>query len=138
MEDKKCTECGDIKKLEAFNKSNKSKDGRRQKCRLCEKAYRERPEVKQQRYERDLFNKYGITIKEYNEMFEEQEGCCKVCNSHQMNFNTSLAVDHNHKTGEVRGLLCSSCNTALGLLGDNPVVVESALNYLKENGYYGT
>src|SRR4030042_5864910 len=58
--------------------------------------------------------KYGITSNEYNELFEKQNECCAICGEHQSKFNKAFAVDHNHETGEVRGLLCQNCNNVLG------------------------
>ena len=74
---------------------------------------------------------YGITLDEYNEMFAEQNGCCAVCEKHQIEFKDSLSVDHCHETGDVRGLLCFKCNTGIGKLGDNIEGLERALKYLK-------
>lgn len=61
-----------------------------------------------------LQKKYGITLEDYNKMFAEQNGCCAMCGRHQSEFKRALAVDHNHITGAVRGLLCMRCNTTLG------------------------
>jgi hypothetical protein len=74
---------------------------------------------------------YGITLEDYNRMFEEQEGCCKICKRHQTEFNKRLHVDHDHKTGKIRGLLCHNCNLALGRLGDSIQTLKSALEYLR-------
>jgi len=57
-----------------------------------------------------LMKLYGITIEEYDRMLENQKGCCAICDRDAANFKTRLAVDHNHITGEIRGLLCSYCN----------------------------
>ena len=57
---------------------------------------------------------YNITPEIYDTMFEKQKGCCGVCKKHQTEFKQRLAVDHCHKTGKVRKLLCSECNTSLG------------------------
>ena len=85
--------------------------------------------------------KYGITIADYNLMLNRQGGTCAICN--EKNFTRekgthnnkavpmSLAVDHNHKTGQVRGLLCNGCNTSLGKFKDDPVLLEKAIQYLK-------
>lgn len=54
--------------------------------------------------------KYGITIEQYNELLHKQKGCCALCDRPQTEFKTRLAVDHNHATGEIRGLLCAYCN----------------------------
>ena len=53
---------------------------------------------------------YGITPEQYDEMLEKQDGYCAVCLKHHSEFKTRLAVDHDHKTGELRGLLCMNCN----------------------------
>lgn len=57
-----------------------------------------------------LRGKYGITEKEYKNKLRNQRYSCAICQKHQKNFSYSLHVDHNHKTGKVRGLLCYYCN----------------------------
>ena len=81
--------------------------------------------------------KYGITLVEYNAMWAEQEGYCLICNEHEDEVKGyGLVVDHNHETNEVRGLLCGSCNAAIGLLKDSPLILESAVAYLEHRGSY--
>ena len=70
---------------------------------------------------------YGITIKDYNRMFMEQKGCCAICGKHQSEQKNTLAVDHDHKTGEVRSLLCSRCNSQLGWYEKLKANIESYL-----------
>lgn len=57
-----------------------------------------------------LRRKYGITLKQYNQMLKAQNNSCAICKRDRSNFKNNLAVDHDHKTGEVRGLLCFYCN----------------------------
>lgn len=61
---------------------------------------------------KDLYlrRKYGITLAVYNEMLKDQNNNCALCGKHKSKFKKSLAVDHNHKTGKVRGLVCFHCN----------------------------
>jgi len=61
-------------------------------------------------------------------MFDEQKEACYICG---VVSKQRLAVDHNHKTGKVRKLLCSNCNTAIGLLKEDATIIENALNYIK-------
>jgi hypothetical protein len=70
-------------------------------------------------------------------MFKEQQGKCKICETTDTGRYGRFHVDHNHKTKEVRALLCHHCNTALGLFKDSPKNLKKALSYLKEFGYYG-
>lgn len=85
--------------------------------------------------------KFNIIEQELRDMMDKQKGLCLICNDsltdpkrHRLNqFN----IDHNHKTGEVRGLLCSKCNTGLGYLKDNPKILREAADYLEQRGYYG-
>lgn len=85
----------------------------------------------------DLKRNYGITLVEYNEMLEIQEGLCAICGNpetsrdHRTKELRALAVDHNHDTGEVRGLLCGDCNTGIGLLQDDIELLLNAIDYLK-------
>jgi hypothetical protein len=71
---------------------------------------------------------YGITPDEYDALFEKQHGACAICRS-----NTDLVIDHNHQTGVVRGLLCASCNKALGFFIDDPDVALRAASYLTKD-----
>ena len=76
--------------------------------------------------------KYGMTPEAYQEMLDDQGGVCAACfqvETHRNQFGVvSLAVDHDHFSGKVRGLLCGRCNRALGLLGDSVERVKSLLN----------
>lgn len=74
--------------------------------------------------------RYGITVEDYEDMFSEQGGVCAICGNAQQSHKKALCVDHCHKTGEVRGLLCDSCNTGLGRFNDDPELLVSALAYV--------
>jgi hypothetical protein len=75
---------------------------------------------------------YNITIDEYNSLFLNQNGRCKICGIHQSELTIPLCIDHNHNTGKIRGLLCRKCNTGIGLLGDNKDRLFRAFSYLEE------
>lgn len=80
----------------------------------------------------DLKKKYGLTIEEYNDIFKKQKGKCLGCNKKFIT-RLSASVDHSHKTGKVRGLLCRFCNLALGSINDNPTTLKNLAAYLIEN-----
>ena len=63
-------------------------------------------------------------------MFDNQGGRCAICGKHQSELNRVLSVDHDHKTGNVRQLLCTKCNAAIGYLNDDPRLCEQAKQYL--------
>ncbi len=81
---------------------------------------------------------YGLTEESYNIMAAKQGNVCAICGANQVwRKNTTrfnLAVDHDHRTGKVRGLLCQLCNTALGIFKDDPELVKIALAYLENGG----
>ena len=77
--------------------------------------------------------KYGITLEEYNTMFEQQNGCCAICNIHQVELKRHLYVDHDHSTNKVRALLCHHCNSLLGYAKDNIEILQVAIAYLVMN-----
>jgi len=83
-----------------------------------------------------LKRNYGIILSDYNRMFEEQNGLCKICLKKGFKLKPTqkvlLVVDHCHKTGAVRGLLCHNCNRALGLLKDNVDTLNRCIDYLQE------
>jgi len=91
--------------------------------------------AKPKHYKRhDLKRNYKITIKDWEDMFAKQNGCCKICNNHQSALSRALDVDHNHSTGKVRGLLCHKCNRALGLFNEDLQRMQTAIEYLKHGG----
>ena len=98
-----------------------------------DKANKEELAVKRQAA--NLMKKFGITKAEYNDMLYNQKGGCACCGRHHTEFKKALAVDHDHDTGDNRALLCSNCNTALGLVGESvegaKKLYEYALNYVK-------
>jgi hypothetical protein len=76
--------------------------------------------------------RYGIKQEVYEALLQKQNGVCAICKG--LPAKRMLDVDHDHNTGTVRGLLCSNCNTALGLLKDNPELLEVAKMYLLAYG----
>jgi len=80
------------------------------------------------------FSLYGLTQEEFLELAKQQEYLCRVCNASAKDAPYRLAVDHNKYTNEIRGLLCSACNWGIGLLEDDPKLLQSALDYLTIGG----
>jgi len=79
-----------------------------------------------------LKNRFGITLVEYNQFLHKQNNKCALCFIDQQNCSKAFAVDHNHITGKIRGLLCHPCNVGLGCFKENLLVLENAINYLKK------
>lgn len=114
------------------------------KCKTCEQAFTptnpcnvycsSKCKGKNSYYRRN----YGITEKELEEMKEQQNNKCFICDSEGFligsnNHTEKLAVDHCHKTGKVRKLLCHNCNRGLGLFQDNPELLRKAAKYVEEH-----
>jgi hypothetical protein len=85
------------------------------------------------RHHYHLKSRFGITTEQYQEMLASQNGVCAIC--HKLNSNgRRLAVDHNHATGEVRGLLCDRCNRLVGTIENNNLILLQAMAYLDRKG----
>jgi len=99
------------------------------------RAYRQTPKGAAVIRNANLKSTHGITVLEYDAMVEAQGGVCAACNLPETHRNqhgpVRLAVDHNHETGAIRGLLCQRCNTSLGLLSDSPERIRGLLLYLE-------
>lgn len=148
-----CVKCGyegDVKQfLNFYGKQSKY-------CEKCRKSARDsmkRIKTKEERteahrkwrkentayqqymFEYNLKKSTGLTLEQYQILLDKQQGKCAICNqaSESKRF-TRLHVDHNHDNGEIRGLLCSSCNTAIGLLKEDPQVLRNCIEYLKRGG----
>ena len=76
----------------------------------------------------------GITPEQLVDRYERQEGCCAICTIPIKLMDS--AIDHNHETGEFRGVLCKQCNRALGMFKDSPTILRSAVEYLNAFGDY--
>lgn len=91
------------------------------------------PEKRKTIKRRHDLKKYGITEEQYEDMVLHQLGVCAICEKEQKDNSRRLDIDHCHKTGKVRGLLCSKCNTALGLLNEELELFNKAVNYLRKS-----
>lgn len=130
-----CTKCLEYKDSKQFYKSSpKKNDGFDYNCKICRSSQRKKSHDKEKTRNRHLKKMYGIGLDEYNSMFEMQKGNCLICSRHQSDLTYSLHVDHDHKTGRVRGLLCFNCNQLLGNARDCIEVLAQSINYLKRFG----
>jgi hypothetical protein len=135
---KVCSKCKVDKPLDSFGKRKASKDGLQHSCKECREVSRKKTYCPDKAANLSLKSKFGMTLEDYDTMLEQQGGCCKVCGTDEPGCgNGRFNVDHNHATGEVRGLLCSGCNKGIGHLKDSPDVLLKAAAYLLEQGYYG-
>jgi hypothetical protein len=139
---KVCSRCKTIKPLECFSRSKREKDGLQYKCKTCVNSYTRKNGDKKKLQDRERYrnNKdawrdwsfkkyYGISLIDYNVMLKKQNGTCAIC-SKKCPSNRRLAIDHSHKTGIVRGLLCIHCNQAIGHMKDDPSLLIKAIEYL--------
>lgn len=140
---RRCTSCKEVKSLEHFHCDAKKRSGCVERCRTCVRQYQQGLRAKAQTDEEYwrkcqsalLNKKYGVTL----EWFESQVAlrgmrcdCCGKVRTRKNRFGRikSLVIDHDHATGEIRGLICPGCNVAIGNLGDSASGVEQALKYL--------
>ena len=156
-----CTKCKNTKDFSFFSKDKYKTTGYRSHCKECSrethlKRYAKDPQgqrnrtneyrrkLKEQNPEKlSLNNKknrlkrtYGISYNQYVAMKEAQFFSCFICNvSEESAGSKGLVVDHCHETGKVRKLLCSKCNTSLGLVDENCDILEKMIAYLKAHQY---
>lgn len=102
---------------------------------VAKRSVNQKPTRPELRRDWTLKRQYGITLDDLNNMLQEQGGKCAICTKAIVAIGTreandSACVDHCHDTGKIRGLLCRSCNTAIGLLQDSPDVIRAAAYYL--------
>lgn len=120
-----CADCGVVLPVDEFHANSRNKSKLHSYCKACVKK-RHRS---QWAYYRDVAaeRKFGMEDGEYKRRLDEQGGVCAIC---RLPCTKSLAVDHCHKTGVVRGLLCLGCNTAIGQFHDDPKMLLRAAKYL--------
>lgn len=98
----------------------------------CATCHRERKKVtRQAAHGRWILKTYGITSEQYEALYEAQGGACYIC-QRAKGISKKLAVDHDHESGFVRGLLCTTCNKILGHFRDDPLAAWRTANYLRQ------
>lgn len=133
---RKCRTCGVEKELEEFYKSGRRgrPEERHTECKECAKIRVKNNHCPIRARANDLRRNYGITLEDYDAMYEKQNGQCAICGSNNPGGRWNhFAVDHDHETGEVRELLCNNCNTAIGLLKESPELIRLAAHYLDKH-----
>ena len=121
---KLCNSCHKTKTTEEFAPSHATNDGWVGSCRPCQKLKTKDTALKET---------YGITLTEYDAMAENQDHVCAICGSPSKDTGKALAVDHDHRTGAVRELLCGPCNRGLGLFEDRADLLTAAAAYLNKH-----
>ncbi len=123
-----CSVCKQEKPLSEFYKGKSS-------CKPCSNKISKQWKIdnveksRLARHRAKLKKKYGITLEQYEAMFDEQKGVCYICKNESL--NRRLSVDHCHKTGKIRRLLCDKCNMTLGLVNDSQELLKQFIFYLK-------
>jgi len=150
MKFKYCTICKESKPPQDFVKRPETKAGIRNQCKTCHNKNSSKNYVKNLEHNRkrarDLSERYkdkaanrrlkrlfSISLSEYNNILVEQDFKCKICERPASDFKIRLHIDHCHKTGKIRGLLCYTCNSGLGYLKDSISLLFKAIFYLKNS-----
>lgn len=135
-----CRKCV-TSRLKEYRKRYRVRSNRNQ--RLWREKNKERWKViKRREYQKNkqryknthLKTLYNISILEYEDLLKKQNYACKICKLNESTLSRKLAVDHNHKTGKIRGLLCSNCNSAIGKLQDDSTLIQTAAKYVQFEG----
>lgn len=149
---RRCSRCKKIKTLDQFYKDKKAAGGVAYRCRPCtrlvarrdyhgnrerrlavSKVYREKPEIRRSTRHRALMKKYSITLTDYESLLDMQGGVCAICRTDTRDGRErDMPVDHDHATGQVRGILCDRCNRTIGLFQDDPEIIARAITYLRK------
>lgn len=135
MEKKKCSKCGKKKFLNKFYKNKWSKNGYHHYCKECHSEnsklkYASDLEFRKKRKDYRLKYKYNLDSDNVNNIREGQNNKCCICNN-PFHSERTIFIDHNHKNGNVRGLLCPKCNNILGNCNDDINILKSAITYLE-------
>jgi len=139
---KTCTKCGKTKPLQEFTKNHRGKNGYSTWCKACHvensERWRKDPKnkgvVRKTAWKARIKAEFGLTEDAYEKMLSWSEGGCAICGERpgiEGRWHQRLAVDHNHATGAVRGLLCVNCNHGLGKFKDSKRLLRVAIAYLE-------
>lgn len=138
---KQCTKCGNILPVRKFYKGKAYRNGVYPHCKKCHseasRKYRSTAEYKSKEKKVNriwrLKKCYNMTLEDYDNMFKEQGGVCFICKQPER-LNQRLCVDHSHKTGKVRKLLCNQCNRVLGYTEESVTLLREFIKYIERLG----
>lgn len=146
MDTKICTSCEQDKPFNEYHRSRPKKDGSYGLRSICKSCFMDKnmdiyynkggKERQKARSFKNNLKRYGITPDDYYKLLNQQKGLCFICSTNTVNrtqVSYNLFVDHDHKTGKVRGLLCHHCNAGLGHFKDNTALLSKAIEYLDAN-----
>ena len=140
---RQCITCKVRKPLTEFYRHSQNPNTTQSNCKICTNNQsierRKIPGYSRRIRQRFHIRKYGLTIERFNEIVSLQYGGCAICGSTKGGtryFDERLHIDHDHKTGAVRGLLCNFCNSGIGSFRDNPQLMEKAIIYLNARKDY--
>ena len=119
----------DAEKAKRWRESNP--ELQRAYSRKAHEKRKDRPDWRAYKNQAEMVRKYGIDMAQFNELLEAQGGVCAICHGLPNGPGRRFHIDHCHDSKKVRGLLCGKCNTAIGLLNDDPQRAESAAAYLR-------
>jgi len=129
-------------KIAAYKAANSKKQGTEYRSKYSDRVraswhkYRQGPKYRATYLNNHFKRNYGITLDEYNALLAAQGGVCKIClcpDDWKRKQHAPLCVDHEHKSGKVRGLLCHKCNLAISLVRENIDILANAIRYLSES-----
>ena len=133
LQNKTCNKCKKNKSLKDFYKvGGKQAHLYRSYCKECTVEMNSTEKAKKTKHAWRIKTRYNLEIEEYNQMFVDCEEKCMIGGIHNDDLKRNLCVDHNHETGEVRGLLCTPCNAVIGYAHEDIDVLYSAIKYLKK------
>jgi hypothetical protein len=151
---KNCTKCSNQKPLSEYNKNKKRKDGLSAWCKSCTKlssakwykinankviarsrqwALSNQEKKKLNSRKSHLKRKYNMSLEDEKKLIDNQKNKCAICNIEMITEQSKFHIDHCHNSGKVRGVLCNSCNTGLGMFKDSQEYLKSAVKYLKKH-----
>ncbi len=131
--EKRCSRCSEVKPASSFYKCSRPYGGGiRPECKVCNSQSKKAMYDPVKQRIKNLKYKYGISEAKYLELMDKQNSKCAICKGPPC-YRDYLSVDHCHVTGQVRGLLCGLCNTALGKFKDNVNNLKTAIKYLGGN-----
>ena len=137
---KYCCRCKSFHPLEYYHKDKSKSDGKCSYCKGCNKItstiyYKSHSKTQGLTNKKNRYKKlYKFTIEGYNRLYKKQKGKCAICKQLSLKSKDGkLHIDHCHKSGKVRSLLCSKCNLGLGHFNDDIKLLKNAVNYLEKH-----